>query len=172
MLSMVKPRYFVPIHGEYRHLVRHAQLAHELGMEPRDVFVLENGGTCCLLTKNVRELKDPVRAGAFLIDGTSMGEIEGSILQERRLLAEDGIIAVSVTVDENMSLCAPPLIESRGFLHQDEAGELYKRLENAIAAFIKRAKGECPEAISQAIVTAVRRELKHLSRAFLSCCLP
>ncbi|HHV52196.1 MAG: ribonuclease J [Synergistota bacterium] len=164
MLSMVKPRYFVPIHGEYRHLVRHAQLAHELGMEPRDVFVLENGDVLSFNQERAR-IKDPVRAGAFLIDGTSMGEIEGSILQERRLLAEDGIIAVSVTVDENMSLCAPPLIESRGFLHQDEAGELYKRLENAIAAFIKRAKGECPEAISQAIVTAVRRELKHLSKS-------
>ena len=132
MLSLVKPKYFVPCHGEYRHLVRHGQLAREMGIPSRNIFVLHNGDVLSLSAGNKVKVGERVASGAVLIDGVAIGEFEGSLLKERRELSEDGLITLSVVLNENYSLAAPILLESKGSIFGVEEESLRKDLEGAI----------------------------------------
>ncbi len=119
MLNLVHPRFFIPVHGEYRHQYMHAGLARESGLGDEDIFILENGDVLELDGDN-GEIVDRVPTGMAFVDGFEIGDEEGLVLRDRRQLAGDGILIAVVTVDaQRGDAVAPPELVARGFLHDD-----------------------------------------------------
>ncbi len=137
LLNMVRPKYFVPVHGEYRHLVRHSQLAQEVGIPARDTFVLEKGDVLSI-TKRQARVQSRVQAGGILVDGIALGELEGSAMSERRDLSEEGMVAISICINQKGSLIAEPMFESKGFIHMEEASVL----KSEMTAMVKKVTRE------------------------------
>ncbi len=124
MLGLVRPTYFMPIHGEPRHLSAHREIVEMMGIEPKNIFVGANGDVLELDKKSCRWGK-PVAAGRILVDGSGIGDVGSAVLRDRLLLAEDGIIAVVATVAVRDGLVfAGPEIISRGFVYVKEAERL------------------------------------------------
>jgi ribonuclease J len=119
MLNLVRPRFFLPVHGEYRHQHIHRGLARESGIPEEDIFILENGDVLEIDGENA-ELVDRVPTGMVFVDGFEIGDAEGLVLRDRQQLAGDGIIIAVVTVDaQSGDTVAPPELVARGFLHDD-----------------------------------------------------
>jgi ribonuclease J len=163
MLNLVHPQYFAPIHGEYRHLVRHSQLAQDVGIPSRNIFVMTNGD---ILTfqKGARPcVRDRIQAGAVLIDGNAVGELKSRVMKERRELAEDGIIVISVAMGENGALLAPIVVESRGFFVQDEDSGVLDEIRSAAERVVKEFSGN-RRIDSEGVVKALRIRVREVAR--------
>jgi ribonuclease J len=132
MLNLVHPRYFIPVHGEYRHQHIHAELARQSGLSDEDIFILENGDVLELDLES-GDIVDKVATGMAFVDGFEIGDAEGLVLRDRRQLAGDGILIAVVTVDaQRGDTVAPPELVARGFLHND--ARLQEVLEECSAA--------------------------------------
>ena len=132
MLNLLRPQYFVPVHGEYRHQHFHAELARQSGVREEDIFILENGDVLELDAEN-GEIVDKVPTGMVFVDGFELGDAEGLVLRDRQQLAGDGILIAVVTIDaQNGDSVAPPELVARGFLHDDE--RLQEVLDECAAA--------------------------------------
>ena len=169
MLSMLKPRYFIPVHGEYRHLVRHAQLAREMGVPSKNVFVMQNGDVLKFKGKSSASLEGRVQAGAVLVDGVALGEFEGSLLRERRELSENGIVAISITLDSKSRLTAPIQIQTKGSVFSTEDGSTFRELENAVKMGLEqfaRTPGAKPETLPTEIRKRIRDVFGKVSRNY------
>ena len=169
MLSIVKPNFFVPLHGEYRHLVRHAQLAREMGVAPKNVFILQNGDVLKFKSTSKAQMDERVPSGAVLIDGIALGGFEGSILRERRELSENGVVVVSLTVDDMYSLVAPIQIQTRGSVFSSEDGDTFRQLERAVTLSLEqfaRIPGAKPETLPTEIRKRIREVFGHVSRNY------
>lgn len=124
MINLVRPRFFVPIHGEYRMLIKHAALAQELGIPPANIFVAENGQVL-EVTRNAARIVGRVNAGRVLVDGLGVGDVGNIVLRDRKQLAQDGILIVVIAIhQESGHVVAGPDIVSRGFVYVREAEEL------------------------------------------------
>jgi len=120
MLNLVRPKYLLPVHGEYRMQHLHAQLARQSGMDEEDIFILENGDVLELDADNA-EIVDKVPTGMVFVDGFELGDAQGLVLRDRRQLADDGILIAVVTIDaQDGDSVAPAELVARGFLHDDE----------------------------------------------------
>lgn len=118
VLAMVQPEYFLPIHGEYRHLVKHAELAQSLGMESDHTFVMEDGAVLEIAEKETKITDETVPAGHVLVDGLGVGDVGQIVLRDRQAMAKDGIFVVIMTVDHKTGkLLSSPDIISRGFVY-------------------------------------------------------
>ncbi len=167
MLSMVRPRYFVPMHGEYRHLVRHAKLAQEMDVLAKNTFVMQNGDVLSLSDSKAQVKKGAVTSGAVLVDGMALGEMQNSLLRERQEISEEGLVVISVAIDRDHRLLAPPVIESVGFLHMEDAEQLRKELQkNVEESFRPDAEGkrENTDKIELRIRSRARNVLRRYSR--------
>ncbi len=133
MLNLTRPRYFIPVHGEYRHLLGHARLAEGVGIEPDHIFLIEDG-TALEVTKTSARAVGGFPAGRVLVDGKSVGDVGAVVLRDRQLLAEDGFVAVAVTVNRAGAVVAGPEIASRGFVYVDESRELLEEMKRAVLA--------------------------------------
>ena len=124
MHALVKPKFFMPIHGEYRHLMQHKDLAEFMGMDPRNIFVCDNGHVL-ELDRETCKRGVPVPAGRTLVDGYGVGDVGNIVLRDRRHLAQDGLIVIvaTVDVDDNILISGPDII-SRGFVYVRESEEL------------------------------------------------
>jgi ribonuclease J len=120
MLNTVQPKFFVPIHGEYRHLVKHCQLARECGVAPERAIVLDNGQPLTFFERGIR-FDDRIRVDSTLVDGKGVGDVGASVLKERKLLAEEGLVVVHVVIDQETGhiLVGPELI-SKGFVFEQQ----------------------------------------------------
>ena len=129
LLALVKPKYFIPVHGEYRMLVKHAELGKEMGVQPKNVLVGENG--CVIeITKKSIGFGDPVQAGAVLMDSGGTGEVGGVVMRDRHRLAEDGMIVVVLPYSSyDHTLIGTPEIVTRGFIYVKEAEEMMEELK-------------------------------------------
>ncbi len=159
MLNLVHPQYFAPIHGEYRHLARHSRLAQDVGIPVRNIFVMTNGDVLTFQKGARPHTRDRIQAGAVLIDGNAVGEIKSRVMKERRELAEDGIIVVSVALDRNGTLLAPVAVESRGLFVSDEDSGVFNEIRAATERVLKEFSGSRtidPDAISRAIRSRIR----------------
>lgn len=124
MYNLVRPKFFIPVHGEYHMLVRHAKLARELGMPKENVFVAENGQVL-EFTKDKGMIAGRVTSGRVLVDGLGVGDVGNIVLRDRRQLSQDGIIIVVVTMErESGHVVAGPDIVSRGFVYVRESEAL------------------------------------------------
>ena len=138
MLALTKPKFFVPIHGEHRMLVKHAELAKRMGVAPKNIVVTENGAVIEITKKSIR-CESSVPAGAVLVDGTGVGEVGSVVLRDRHKLAEDGMVVVVLPYSEyTHTLMSEPQIITRGFIYVKEAEEIMEELkrvavESAIA---------------------------------------
>jgi len=122
MLGLTRPKYFLPIHGEFRMLVQHGRLAVETGVAPENVFIIENGQPIEFFADGTARRAGPVTAGYVLVDGLSVGGVGDVVLRDRRALASDGMFIVVVTVDKQTGrVVARPEIVTRGFVHANES---------------------------------------------------
>jgi ribonuclease J len=120
MLNLVRPQYFLPVHGEYRHQHLHAALARQCGIAEEDIFLLENGDVL-EIDEEAAELAGAVPHGVVFVDGLELGDEDGIVLRDRQQLAGDGILIAVVTVDAQTGRAvAAPEVVARGFLHDDE----------------------------------------------------
>lgn len=137
--TLLKPKYFIPVHGEYRHLKRHAQLAEELGMPRANIFIAKNGSVI-EFTKNSAEMTQCVQSGNILVDGLGVGDVGNIVLRDRKHLSEDGLIVVVVTMSKQEGkVIAGPDIISRGFVYVRESEDLMEEARNVV----KAALNEC-----------------------------
>jgi len=143
VLSLVRPRYFVPVHGEYRHLRLHADLATDLALPLEQAFVLENGQVLELDRDSAR-LAEPVTAGYVYIDGASVGDVGRSVLRDRELLSRHGFVVVVAQVDKNGRPVGRPQIVSRGFVYLREANDLLDAACDQVERLLRR-NGRDPE---------------------------
>ena len=158
MMSLTRPRYFVPVHGEYRHLLGHARLAESVGIAPERVFLMEDGMGLELSTADARVVGG-FPAGRVLVDGKSVGDIGAVVLRDRQLLAEDGLIAVSVAFDKSGVVAAGPEIASRGFVYVKENELLMEELKKAVLAALAERDPDAPfdrELVGATVRSAVR----------------
>ena len=142
MLNLTRPRFFVPVHGEYRHLLGHARLAESVGLPAERVFLIEDGAAL-EVTKSTGRVVDGIPAGRVLVDGKGIGDVGAVVLRDRQLLAEDGVVAVALTVDRAGAVVAGPDIATRGVVYVKENEPLLAELRGAVlAALAERAPGE------------------------------
>ena len=132
MLALTRPRYFVPVHGEFRHLLQHARLAEGVGVPKDRIFLIEDGLGLEVTAAGTRVL-GPYPAGPVLVDGKGVGDVGGVVLRDRQLLAEAGMLVVALTVDRTTgSIVAGPEIASRGFVYMKEADALMDEVKTAV----------------------------------------
>ena len=159
MLALTKPEYFIPIHGEARHLYQHADLACEMGVRPENIFVSEIG---CVIefTPSGARMNSSVPCGSLLIDGLGIGDIGNVVLKDRRLLSKDGLFTVIIALGKTTGeLMAEPEILSRGFVYVRGSEELISEalmiVESAAARFAQSDRSEWAQ-----IKNAIKNELK------------
>jgi ribonuclease J len=141
VLQLVKPKYFIPVHGEYRHLFRHAALAHQLGVVGGEILLLENGQNIEFTEDGVRR-RDPVTAGRVLVDSGSLEEIEEVVVRERKHLSEDGVVVPIIAIDKHTGkLESQPEIVSRGFM-SDNGSDLVSGARDIVLRTINTSNAE------------------------------
>lgn len=139
--TLVKPEFFIPVHGEFRHLKQHAQLAQRLGMKEEDTFLLENGSVL-EIGHNSSKVQGSVTAGQVLVDGLGVGDVGNIVLRDRKHLSQDGILTVVVTISkETGGVIAGPDIISRGFVYVRESEDLMDKAKE----IVKDALTKCEE---------------------------
>jgi len=142
MLILVRPKHFVPVHGEYRHLALHKKIAESVGIPERDISVVEDGDVLELTSKGVRR-DARVTAGMVLVDGLGVGDIGPTVLRDRRVLAEDGFLMCVVTIDsQSGEILAGPDLISRGFVHMDESREWLDEAADRVFHALERLEDE------------------------------
>ncbi len=139
MLSLIKPKYFMPGHGEYRMLKKHAKLAMSLGMDEKDIFIMQNGKVL-ELTARTANLNGSVQSGGILVDGLGVGDVGDVVLRDRKILSEDGLMMVIAPMDKKGNLLAGIEVMSRGFVYMKESEKLIEEVRNiARDAILKNA---------------------------------
>ena len=145
LLSLVKPRYFIPIHGELRHLHAHAELATAQGVPEENIFVVENG-VVIEFDQDSAKVTDRIPGGWIFVDGSSVGDIGPVVLHDREILSQDGFVLASVRLDgQTGQLIERPRIITRGFVYVKEQRDLIERAEEEVVAAL-RMDGKDPYA--------------------------
>ena len=140
MHNLVRPKFFIPVHGEFRHLIKHANLAQSLGMPKENIVIAENGSVI-ELTKNSIGINGKVPAGKVLVDGLGVGDVGNIVLRDRRQLSQDGIMIVVVTIDkENCHVVSGPDIVSRGFVYVREAEGLMDEAKDKVQLALEKCE--------------------------------
>ena len=138
MLSITKPKFFIPIHGEHRMLKKHRQLAIDVGVDPSNILVMDNGDVAAVSKDNIR-LAGHITANDIYVDNSKFGDISSSIIWERRLLSEEGMFVAVLTVDiENKKLLLDPTIVSRGFIYLRGSTEITDELAEIAKNYIEK----------------------------------
>jgi ribonuclease J len=141
VLQLVKPKYFIPVHGEYRHLFRHAALAHQLGVVSGEILLVEDGQNI-EFTEDGAHRRDPVTAGRVLVDSGSLEEIEEVVVRERKHLSEDGVVVPIIAIDKHTGkLESQPEIVSRGFM-SDNGSDLVAGARDIVLRTINTSNAE------------------------------
>lgn len=138
MLSLVNPKYFIPAHGEVRHLQKHAEIAESLGVKKENIFIMENGNCLEISQKNAKLIGD-VPSGNILVDGLGIGDVGNIVLRDRKHLSEDGLIVVVVTISKSEGkVISGPDIISRGFVYVRESGDLMDDARKVVKATLDK----------------------------------
>jgi ribonuclease J len=165
MLSLLRPRYAMPIHGEYRMLAAHAKLAREAGV-PEDRVLLADNGTVVELSRGGARIVDRIESGVTFVDGLRVGDVRDVALRDRRKLADDGVLIVVTTLaSSNGNEIAPPELIARGFAESDElleelrgeADRVVRQLVTEHSIEIKLLQEHIHDAIGQIVYDRTRR---------------
>ncbi len=168
MLNLIKPKFFIPIHGEYRMLRTHAQLAESVGVRPENIFICDNGDTVEFAGGRAR-YGPKIQTGKVLVDGLGVGDVGNIVLRDRKLLSQDGILVVVVTLSKaNGTIVAGPDIISRGFVYVRESEQLLDEANRIVALTMEKCmkeqvsewaslKSSIREALSKFLFERIRR---------------
>mgnify|MGYP006277828233 CR=1 FL=1 len=138
--SLTKPKYFIPVHGEYRHLRQHGHLAEEMGMNNKNIFIVQNG-TILELGRRSAKVSGSVTAGNILVDGLGIGDVGNIVLRDRKHLSEDGLIVVVVTITKGEGkIVSGPDIVSRGFVYVRESEDLMGEAREVVREALKECE--------------------------------
>ena len=160
LINVVQPRFFIPIHGEYRHLMRHRQLALSVGMAPANCLLVEDGAVICFSPEEVCT-KDRVETGRVFVDGKGVGDVGGLVLRDRRHLSEDGLVIASLVINkETHEILSGPDIFSRGFIHEETKPEILYEGQCIIFENIDKQLAETHELDCALLQEQIRRDLK------------
>lgn len=159
LLSLVRPKYFVPVHGELRMLKAHSRLAQDIGIPAERIFVVENG-TPIEFTADAAQQLDRLPGGYVFVDGSGVGDIGPAVLRDREVLARDGFVVAVARRGADGRLCAPPEIITRGFVYLKEAEPLIQQLSSEIAsALADIGPGTSQETVRQRMADALSRTI-------------
>ena len=160
MLQLTRPRYFVPIHGEYRHLVKHRKLAQEVGVPQDHCFVLEDGDVLEITATSAKKVQ-PIQAGRVFVDGKGVGDVGDVVIRDRRHLSEDGmVLAVMAIHQQSGEIVAGPDLISRGFMRDEEGEEVLGQARKVvldILASLNRETRTDPAELQEEVRKALRR---------------
>ena len=159
MLNLTRPRYFMPVHGEYRHLLGHARLAESVGLASDRVFLVEDGAVV-EMTKTAARVIGHLPVDRVLVDGKGIGDIGSVVLRDRQILAESGLVAVSLVIDRTGRVVSGPEIASRGFVYMQENRPLIDEIKQAVMDAVTGRDPATPgdrEAIGALVRTTVRQ---------------
>ncbi|MFD3156464.1 ribonuclease J [Haloimpatiens sp. FM7330] len=162
MHTLIKPRYFIPAHGEYRHLKQHSELAQKLGMNEKNIIIAQNGDMIEITRQNIRKT-GTVMSGQVFVDGLGVGDVGNIVLRDRKHLSQDGILTVVVTIEKDSgSVIAGPDIISRGFVYVRESEDLMEGARKVV----KEALAECEKYHITEWAT-IKSKIKEVLRLFL-----
>jgi len=168
LLHLVKPKYFIPIHGELRHLKQHAALAQEVGLSAESITVIENGQVVEFENGEMR-LGERGPGGYVFVEGSRVGEVGPSVVREREALARDGIVVISLMVEKNSGrLMEEPEIITRGFVYKRDAEDLIAVARNRITETINRGNGNIQNDIEQTMKAFFYNETKRRPMVFVT----
>jgi ribonuclease J len=162
MIQLVRPKYLIPVHGELRHLHQHRKLAIEVGMEPDNIAIVENGMIIELKDEKL-SIKDRIPGGYVFVDGSGVGDVGPAVMREREALARDGFVVVHLKVNRiNGKLVGKPEIVSKGFVFVRDAEELFQHAQSKIEKCAANGNGrdlenEIEKDLSQFFYTETRR---------------
>jgi ribonuclease J len=163
MLQLTRPRYFVPIHGEYRHLVRHRRLAQEVGIPAENCFILEDGDVLELSAHSAQKTT-PIQVGKVFVDGKGVGDVGDIVIRDRRHLSEDGmVLAVMAIHQQSGDLVAGPDMISRGFMSAEESEEVLEHAKKVVLETLNGMNRET-RTDSAELKEEVRRALRRFFR--------
>jgi ribonuclease J len=163
MLNLVRPRYFIPVHGEYRQLFRHAALAHTVGSVSEEILLIEDGQPI-EFTEDAAYRREPVTAGRICVDSGSLEEIEEFVIRDRKHLSEDGVVVPIIAIDKHTGqIESHPEIVTRGFLPSDDGNEVINGAREVILRTFEQSNAEEKtdySVIKEKIRVDLRRYLK------------
>lgn len=167
LINLVRPKFFIPIHGELRHLTEHARLAQSLGIPERNIAVVENG-TVIELTPDTLTVGDRVPGGYVFVDGAGVGDVGPIVMRDREILGRDGFVAVQVLIDRDTGeLVERPEFISRGFVYLREAADLVASAEHVIEEIaVTNTDGDLTRAIQDALSRFFYNETKRRPMTF------
>ena len=143
MLALTKPKFFIPVHGEYRMLVKHAELAKLMGVPGKNTIIAENGSIIEITKKGIRLSEETVPSGAVLVDGSGIGEVGSVVMRDRHRLAEDGMIVVVMAFSgESHTMVSEPEIVTRGFIYVKEAEAMMEELKRVTMESVAACEGQ------------------------------
>jgi len=149
MINLTKPEHFIPIHGEYRHLILHTRLAEQVGVSKNKILLAENGQVI-EFDENGGRVLDKIMTGRVLIDGKGVGDVGRSVLKERRLLSRDGFVVVNMVFDEETGIIMHgPEIVSHGFVFEMEKGHLLEDAKCVILEILEETGPDVPDRIDK-----------------------
>ena len=162
--TIIRPKFFLPAHGEYRHLIEHARLAQSLGQPSNHIFVLANGDALEIEGRKAEVKKDFTSGEDVLVDGLGIGDVGNAVLRERKNLSQSGLITVAIVLDkESGSLMAVPELRTRGFVYAQEHQDL---LDEALS-IVYNTIGRCSENGSSGDEAALTRAVKSDMKSFI-----
>lgn len=143
MLKLVRPKFFIPIHGQYSMLVHHRELAQEVGIPKKNIVVAENGQVIKLTPNSIKKLSKEVSSSYVMVDGLGVGDVGEVVLRDRQMLARDGMFVIIATVDSQKGeVIGSPDIISRGFIYLREAQELLQETRERVKKIVNQAAGK------------------------------
>jgi ribonuclease J len=143
LLQLVRPRYFIPVHGEYRHLFRHAALAEQVGAVSSEIFLLESGHPIEFTADGLAHRREPVPAGRVMVDSGSLEEIEDVVIRDRKHLSEDGVVVPIIAIDKHTGrIEVSPEIVTRGFLPSDDGQQILDKAREVVLKTVEQSSAE------------------------------
>jgi ribonuclease J len=169
LIHLVKPKYFIPIHGELRQLKRHARLANMVGVTEDSIAVIQNGQILEFFNGSMRVLNARVPANYVFVDGSGVGDVNPDVMREREALARDGIVMISLNLDHSgHALVSEPEIVTRGFILPREADELLGQTRRKVADTVSRANGNLKRDVEEAVRAYLYNETRRRPMVFVS----
>ncbi|MAT41559.1 MAG: ribonuclease J [Anaerolineaceae bacterium] len=159
LLHLTRPKFFIPVHGELKHLKHHVKLAEQVGIDSKNILVLQNGQSAEFLN-GVMKAGDSVPASYIFVDGSNVGDISPNIMREREMMSQEGVVIVQLTIDKKGRLITKPNIISRGFLMSKDEEELKSLAQSKIQETVVHANGNLNKDVEKVVRNVLYTETR------------